>query len=103
MRLLPIANKLPTTCIVLTTLDYIYNSVGTDKCVQNLVLLPDANELPDENTLGTGIQRLTLAEQDCRFRMNDDHPSARVQESTSHTQKSECFCQSRVVRVAFQR
>ena len=71
--------------------------------MQNLVLLPDANELPDANTLGTGIQRLTLAEQDCRFGMNDDHPSARVQESTSHTQKLECFCQSRVVRVAFQR
>ena len=53
--------------------------------MQNLVLLPDANELPDANTLGTGIQRLTLAEQDCRFRMNDDHPSARVQETTSHT------------------
>ena len=81
MRLLPIANKLPTACIVLTTLDYIFYSVGTNKCVQNLVLLPDANELPDENSLGTGIQRLTLAEQDCRFRMNDDHPSARVQET----------------------
>ena len=103
MRLLPIANKLPTTCIVLNTLDYIYNSVGTDKCVQNFVLLPDANELPDENTLGTGIQRLTLAEQDCRFRMSNDHPSARVQKPTSHNQKSECFCQSRVVSIAFQR
>ena len=101
--MLPIVNKLPTACIVLTTLDYIYYSVGTNKYVQNLVLLPDANELPDENTLGTGIQRLTLAEQDCHFRMNDDHPSARVQEPTSHTQKSECFYQSRVVRVAFQR
>ena len=40
--------------------------------MQNLVLLPDANELPDANTLGTGIQRLTLAEQDCRFRMNNE-------------------------------
>ena len=72
--------------------------------MQNLVLLPDAKELPDANTLGTGILRLTLAEQDCRFRMNNDHPSARVQE-TEHTyaQKSESFCQSRVVRVAFQR
>ena len=71
--------------------------------MQNLVILPDANELPDANTLGTGTQRLTLVEKDCHFRLNDDHPSARVQESTSHTQRSECFCQSRVVRVAFQR
>ena len=71
--------------------------------MQNLVTLPDANELPDAKTLGIGFQRLTLAEQDCHFRMNDDHPSARVQEATSHTQRSECFCQSRVVRVAFQR
>ena len=46
--------------------------------MQNLVLLPDAHELPDANTLGTGILRLTLAEQDCRFRMHDVHPSARV-------------------------
>ena len=46
--------------------------------MQNLVLLPDANELPDANTLGTGILRLTLAEQDCRSRMHDDNPSARV-------------------------
>ena len=57
--------------------------------MQNLVLLPDAIELPDANTLGTGTQRLTLAEQDCRFRMNDDHPSARVQESTSHMLRSQ--------------
>ena len=71
--------------------------------MQNLVILPDANELPDANTFGTGTKRLTLAEQDCRFRMNGDHPSARVQEPTSHTQKSECFCQSRVVRDAFKR
>ena len=68
--------------------------------MQNLVLLPDANELPDANTLGTGIQRLTLAEQDCRFRMNDDHPSARVQQTErTYAQKSECYlskksCQS---------
>ena len=72
--------------------------------MQNLVLLPDANELPDANTLGTGIQRLTLAEQDCRFRMNNDHPSERVQETErTYAQKSEYFYQSRVVRVAFQR
>ena len=71
--------------------------------MQNLVTLPDANALPDGKTLDIGIQRLTLAEQDCHFRMNDDHPSARVQEPTSHTQKLECLCQSRVVRVAFQR
>ena len=71
--------------------------------MQNMVTLPDANELPDGKTLDIGTQSLTLAEQDCHFRMNDDHPSARVQESTSHTQRSECFCQSRVVRVAFQR
>ena len=49
--------------------------------MKNLVLLPDANELPDASTLGPGILRLTLAEQDCRFRMKDDHPSARVQET----------------------
>ena len=48
--------------------------------MQNLVLLPDANELPDGKTLGIGTQRLTLTEQECHFRMNDDHPSARVQE-----------------------
>ena len=79
--MLPIADKSPTACIVLTTtLDYIYYSGGTNKCVQNLVVLPDGDELPDENTLGTEIHRLTLAEQDCHFRMNDDHPSARVQE-----------------------
>ena len=54
--------------------------MGTNKCVQNLVLLPDAKELPDASTLGIGLHSLTLAEQDCHFRMNDDHPSARVQE-----------------------
>ena len=75
----------------------------TNQYVQNLVTLPDANELPDGKTLGIGFQSLTLAEQDCHSRMNDDHPSARVQEPTSHTQKSECFFQSRVVRIAFQR
>ena len=48
--------------------------------MQKLVTLPDANELPDAKTLGIGFQRLTLAEQDCHFRMKDDHPSARVQE-----------------------
>ena len=48
--------------------------------MQNLVTLADANELPDGKTLGVGFQRLTLAEQDCHFQMNDDHPSARVQE-----------------------
>ena len=48
--------------------------------MQNLITLPDANELPDAKTLGIELQRLTLAEQDCYFRMNDDHPSAGVQE-----------------------
>ena len=48
--------------------------------MQNLITLPDATELPDAKTLGIGFQRLTLAEQDCHFRMNDDHPSARVKE-----------------------
>ena len=49
VRLLPIADKPPTACIVLTTtLDYIYYSGGTNTCVQNLVVLPDGNELPDE-------------------------------------------------------
>ena len=48
--------------------------------MQNLVTLPDANELPEAKTLGIGFQRLTLVEQDCHFRMNDDHPSARVKE-----------------------
>ena len=57
--------------------------------MQNLVTLPDANELPNAKTLGIGFQRLTLAEQDCHFRMNDDHPSARVQESTSHMLRSQ--------------
>ena len=52
----------------------------TNQYVQNLITLPDATELPDAKTLGIGFQRLTLAEQDCYFRMNDDHPSARVQE-----------------------
>ena len=52
----------------------------TNQYVQNLITLPDATELPDAKTLGIGFQRLTLAEQDCHFRMNDDHPSARVQE-----------------------
>ena len=60
--------------------------------MQNLVVLLDANELPDANTLGTGFLRLTLAEQDCRFRMHDDHPSARVQETErTYAQKSESF------------
>ena len=45
-----------------------------------MVTLPDANELPDGKTLGIETQSLTLAEQDYHFRMNDDHPSARVQE-----------------------
>ena len=73
--------------------------------MQNLVLLPDANELPDANTLGTGILRLTLAEQDCRFRMHIGHPSARVYKRQNvHMLRSQnAFCQSRVVRVAFQR
>ena len=48
--------------------------------MQNLVTLPDADELPNGKTLDIGTQRLTLAEQDCHFRMNNDHPSARVQE-----------------------
>ena len=52
----------------------------TNQYVQNLITLPDATELPDAKTLGIGFQRLTLAEQDCHFRMKDDHPSARVQE-----------------------
>ena len=52
----------------------------TNQYVQNLVTLPDANELPDGKTLGIGFQSLTLAEQDCHSRMNNDHPSARVQE-----------------------
>ena len=52
----------------------------TNQYVQNLVTLPDANELPDGKTLGIGIQRLTLAEQDYHLRMNEDHLSARVQE-----------------------
>ena len=45
-----------------------------------MVTLPDANQLPDGKTLGIGTQSLTLAEQDYHLRMNDDHPSARVQE-----------------------
>ena len=48
--------------------------------MQNLVTLPDENELQDGKTLGVEIQRLTLAEQDYHLRMNEDHPSARVQE-----------------------
>ena len=48
--------------------------------VQKLVTLPDANKLPDEKTLGIGTQSLTLAEKDYHLRMNEDHPSARVQE-----------------------
>ena len=48
--------------------------------MQNMVTLPDANELPDGKTLGIETQSLTLAEQDYHLRMNDDHPSARVQE-----------------------
>ena len=86
-----------------TALDYIYYHVGLTFVCRAIVLLPDAKELPDASTLGIGLHSLTLAEQDCHFRINDDHPSARVQESTSHTQKSECFCQSRGVRTTFQR
>ena len=52
----------------------------TNQYVQNLVTLPDANELPDGKTLGIGTQSLTLTEQDYHLRMNEDHPSARVQE-----------------------
>ena len=48
--------------------------------MQNLVTLPDENELQDGKTLGVEIQRLALAEQDYHLRMNEDHPSARVQE-----------------------
>ena len=48
--------------------------------MQNLATLPDANELADGKTLGIGTQSLTLAEQDYHLRMNEDHPSARVQE-----------------------
>ena len=48
--------------------------------MQNLVTLPDANELQDGKTLGVEIQSLTLAEKDYHLRMNEDHPSARVQE-----------------------
>ena len=52
----------------------------TNQYVQNMVTLPDANELPDGKTLDIGTQSLTLAEQDYHLRMKDDHPSARVQE-----------------------
>ena len=86
----PVANKLPTACIVPTILDYIYYSVGTNKYVQNLVLLPDANELPDANTLGTGIQRLTLAEQDCRFRMNNERCTMIIRQQDYKSQKYIC-------------
>ena len=48
--------------------------------MQNLVTFPDVNELPDEKTLGIRTQSLTLAEKDYHLRMNEDHPSARVQE-----------------------
>ena len=61
----PIANKLPTACIVPTILDYIYYSVGTNKYVQNLVLLPDAKELPDASTLGIGFHKPNT----CRARL----------------------------------
>ena len=88
--MLPIANKLPTACIVLTALDYIYTTLRTNKYVQNLVLLPDANELPDENTLGTGIQRLTLAEQDCRFRMNNERCTMIIRQQNYKSQKYIC-------------
>ena len=57
--------------------------------MQNLVTLPDANELPDGKTLGIGTQRLTLAEQDCHFRMHDDHPSVGLQESEVHMLRSQ--------------
>ena len=62
-----------------TALDYIYYHVGLTFVCRTIVLLPDAKELPDASTLGIGLHSLTLAEQDCHFRMNDDHPSARVQ------------------------
>ena len=55
--------------------------------MQNLVLLPDANELPDANTLGTGIQRLTLAEQDCRFRMNNERCMMIIRQQDYKSQK----------------
>ena len=38
--------------------------------MQNLVSLPEANELPIVYALSTGTLRLTLAEQDSRFRMH---------------------------------
>ena len=87
--MLPIANKLPTACIVPTKLDYIL-LCWTNKYVQNLVLLPDANELPDANTLGTGIQRLTLAEQDCRFRMNNERCTMIIRQQDYKSQKYIC-------------
>ena len=87
--MLPIANKLPTACIVPTILDYIL-LCWTNKYVQNLVLLPDANELPDANTLGTGIQRLTLAEQDCRFRMNNERCTMIIRQQDYKSQKYIC-------------
>ena len=38
--------------------------------MQNLVWLPEANELPIVNALSTGTLRLTLAEQGSRFRLH---------------------------------
>ena len=58
--------------------------------MQNLVLLPDANELPDANIRGTGIQRLTLAEQDCRFWMNNERCTMIIRQQDYKSQKYIC-------------
>ena len=71
----------------------------TNQYVQNLVTLPDANELPDANILGTGIQPLTLAEQDCRFRMNNERCTMIIRQQDYKSQKYICS----EVRVAFVR
>ena len=52
--------------------------------MQNLVTLPDTNELPDEKTLGIGIQRLTL---DCRFRMNNERCTMIILQQDYKSQK----------------
>ena len=63
LRLLPIAKTLPTACMDVTALDYIYYHVGLTFVCRTIVLLPDAKELPDANAVHIGTLSLTRAEE----------------------------------------
>ena len=67
--------------------------------MQNLVSLPEANELPIVYAPSTGTLRLTLAEQGSRFRLHKDIRQREYKRQRTYAQKSELLlseesCQS---------